>query len=323
MGTVLDETEYRSLSEGLQRQGKTTVSVAYDGRWVGIIGIADSLREDSARAIHQLKKMGITPVMITGDHKTVAMSVAKSCGIEEKHVFARALPADKEKILREYAAKGSVAMVGDGINDAPALSAADVGIAIGAGTEVAIDCADVVLSRSSLSDAVSAVDLSRATMRCIKENLFWALIYNAICIPVAAGALYPAFGIALSPMIGSAAMSLSSVCVVLNSLRLRRISVFGEKKTNKKQQKMTKNQSKKEQKEMFGKTKTVTFGVEGMMCKNCKAHVEKALNETKGVKSAVADLETKSVCVVVKESVSEETLKEAVVAAGYKVNEVK
>lgn len=319
-GIIVEETEYRTVSDSLQKQGKTTVLVAYDGQWLGIIGIADPLREDSARAIHQLKKMGITPVMITGDHETVAKSIAEACGIEDKHVFARALPTDKEKILRKYSEKGSVAMVGDGINDAPALSAADVGIAIGAGTEVAIDCADVVLSRSSLSDAVSAVDLSRATMRCIKENLFWALIYNAICIPVAAGVLYPAFGIALSPMIGSAAMSLSSVCVVLNSLRLRRVSIFGDKKLNKKQRKLTKNQSKKEQEEMFGKTNTVTFGVEGMMCKNCKAHVEKALNETKGVKSAVADLETKMVTVVVKESVSEETLKAAVVAAGYKVS---
>lgn len=303
----------------LESEGKTTVSVAYDGSYVGVIGIADPLREDSARAIQRLKKMGITPVLITGDHPIVAKAIAKECGISEEHIHAKALPEDKERILRGYSQKGSVAMVGDGINDAPALSAAEVGIAIGAGTEVAIDCADVILSRNSLIDAVRAIDLSRATLRCIKENLFWALIYNVVCIPIAAGVLYPGFGIALSPMIGSAAMSVSSVCVVLNSLRLRRVSLFEEGKVNKNKQNPIQNQRKKEQEEMFGKTKTVTFGVEGMMCKNCKAHVEKALSETKGVKSAVADLESKTVTVVAKDSVSEDTLKAAVIAAGYQV----
>ena len=307
-GIVLSEP----LAEALERcrgQGKTAVCVAKDGSAVGVLAISDEPRSDSKAAIASLKTMGVTPVMLTGDSQSAARRIANEVGIDESDVYARLLPEEKEVAIRRNRERGVCAMVGDGINDAPALAAADIGIAIGAGTEVAVDAADVVLTKNNLSDAVTAIALSRATMRTIKQNLFWALAYNAICIPLAAGALYPAFGISLTPMIGSAAMSLSSLFVVTNSLRLRRTRL-----------KFRKIKSHKENNTMLGKTKTVTFSVEGMMCNNCKAHVEKALAELKGVKSAEADLDTKSVTVVCKESLSDEKLKDAVKAAGYKVN---
>jgi len=330
-----NDIETERQAEALESEGKTAVFVGYDGKLIGIIGIADKPREDSREAVEALKKMGITTVMLTGDNQRTALAVAEKCGISE--CFARLLPEDKERHIREYAKKGRCAMAGDGINDAPALAAADIGIAIGAGTEVAIDCADVVLSSNSLCGVATAVSLSKATIVSIKQNLFWALFYNAVCIPVAAGALFPLFGITLSPMIASAAMSLSSVFVVTNSLRLRYKKIYGDdgkrsskgetktkikeikepKETNKKK---TKQQKTKEKDDMFGKTKTVSFTVEGMMCNNCKAHVEKALMAVKGVKSAEAVLESKTVTVTVKESVEENTLKEAVISAGYKVS---
>ena len=272
---------------------------------LGAIGIRDELREDSKEAILQLKKMNITPVMLTGDNELNARAVSAECGIDR--VYAKLLPADKERVIHQTREAGKCAMVGDGINDAPSLAAADVGIAIGAGSEVAIDCADVVLSRNSLCDAVSAISLSRATIVCIRQNLFWALLYNAVCIPIAAGALYPFFNVTLSPMIASAAMSFSSVCVVLNSIRLRYKKIYI-------------NKDSLEENDMFGKSKTVSFAVEGMMCNNCRAHVEKALLSVKGVKSVDASLETKIVTVTAKESVDESVLKSAVVAAGYKVD---
>ncbi len=297
--------ESRLKLEEMYALGYSTVCVASGVKFLGIIGIFDTPRSDSREAVEQLKKMGITPVMLTGDNEQSARTVGLSVGIEECR--ARLMPEDKERLIREYGSKGKCVMAGDGINDAPALAAADIGIAIGAGTEIAVDCADVVLSENSLCDAVTAISLSRATIVSIKQNLFWALAYNSVCIPIAAGLLYPAFGITLSPMLASAAMSLSSVCVVLNSIRLRYKKIY-----------INKNKNQVEE-DMFGKVKTVSFGVEGMMCVNCKAHVEKALMSVKGVKSAVADLDLKSVTITVKESVDDTALKNAVTAAGYKV----
>ena len=306
-GVKLDESVLSDL-KSLEEKGRTAVVCALGGEVLGIIGIFDKERSDSKDAIASLKKMRITPVMLTGDNALSANAVCDACGIEEYH--ARLLPEDKERFIREYSKKGITAMVGDGINDAPALAAADIGIAIGAGTDIAIESADVVLSQCSLCDAVSAISLSRATVTVIKENLFWALVYNAICIPIAAGVLYP-LGITLTPMIASAAMSFSSVCVVLNSLRLKYKKIYINKSQNQINQ--------MEDDDMFGKLKTVTLSVEGMMCNNCKAHVERALLALKGVKSAEASVENKSVTVVAKASLSDDSISAAIVAAGYKV----
>ena len=296
--------------DALEKDGKTAVCVAFGEKILGIIGISDRIREDSRAAIVELKKMHVEPVMLTGDNEQTARAVASACGIDTVH--SRLLPQDKEALIAKYSEKGACAMVGDGINDAPALMRADIGIAIGAGTDVAIDSADVVLSKSSLCDAVSAVSLSAATIRCIKQNLFWALVYNAICIPVAAGALYPIFKISLSPMIASAAMSFSSVCVVLNSIRLRYKKIYENQIFD------IKNNYSEEDDEMFGKKITVEFKVEGMMCGKCREHVENALKAVNGVKKVDVSLENKSVKVVASDKVTEQQLKDAVINAGYK-----
>ena len=306
-GVTLDENVLSSL-KSLEEKGRTAVICAVGSEPLGVIGIFDRERADSTDAIASLKKMHIKTVMLTGDNALSARAVCEACGIEEYH--ARLLPEDKERLIREYSKKGICAMVGDGINDAPALAAADIGIAIGAGTDIAIESADVVLSQSSLSDAVSAISLSRATVTVIRENLFWALFYNAVCIPIAAGVLSP-LGITLTPMIASAAMSFSSVCVVLNSLRLKYKKIYINKSVNQINQ--------MEDDDMFGKTKTVIVSVEGMMCNNCKAHVERALLALKGVKSAEASVENKNVTVVAKASLSDDAISAAIVAAGYKV----
>lgn len=218
-GVAHDAVEMaREKMATLEADGKTAVCVSLDGAIYGVIGIADKIRADSATAVAELKKRGIVPIMLTGDNERTANAVAAECGIER--AYSRLLPDGKEAVIAELSRHGRTAMVGDGINDAPALARADIGIAIGAGTDVAIDCADAVLSKSSLTDAVTAIKLSDATVKTIKQNLFWALIYNTVCIPVAAGVLYPIAGITLSPMLASAAMSVSSIFVVLNSLRL-------------------------------------------------------------------------------------------------------
>ncbi len=302
------ETDARVLKtlEKLSSEGKTPMLFAKDGKLCGIIAVRDTVREDSRVAIQELRKMGIETVMLTGDNKKTAEAVKAIVGIDE--AVPDVLPTDKERYIRELKQSGKrVAMVGDGINDAPALTSADVGIAIGAGTDIAIDAADVVLMKNSLSDAVSAIKLSSATVRNIKMNLFWAFFYNILGIPVAAGILYPLFNITLNPMIGSAAMSASSVCVVTNALRLRR---FGRKKKN--EQPKTETIKAKEEKEM---KKTVS--IKGMMCNHCRAHAEKALLAVDGVICAEVSLENAKAEVTLSKEVANETLVKAITDAGY------
>ena len=285
----------------IENQGKTAVLVTLDGVPVGVLALADRIREETPKTVASLKTDGISTLMLTGDNERTAAAISKEAGLDDYH--AGLLPEDKERIVCEISAASACAMVGDGINDAPALARADIGIAVGAGTEVAIDCADVVLSGNSLVGVFEALKLSRATLRIIKQNLFWALFYNAICIPVAAGALYPWLGWQLSPMLASAAMSCSSLFVVSNALRLRFISLDkGEKK-------------------MFGIKKkenvTHTLTVEGMMCQHCVAHVKKALEGVKGVSVVSVDLDTKTATVEALSSVSVDVLITAVKDAGY------
>lgn len=278
-------------------EGKTPLIFALEDRVIGIIAVADTLRSDSREAVAEFKKRSIDVIMLTGDNRATAEAIREKAGIDR--VIAEVMPADKEACISNLQKEGrKVAMIGDGINDAPALTRADVGIAIGAGTDIAIDSADIVLMKSSLGDAVRAVDLGRAVLRNIKLNLFWAFFYNILGIPVAAGVLFIPLGIKLNPMIGAAAMSLSSVCVVTNALRLYN---FGKNK-NKGDKKMTK-----------------TLKVEGMMCMHCKAHVEKALSAIEGVESAVADVDAKTATVTLTAEVSDDVLKKAVVDAGYTV----
>ncbi len=306
------------LQDKFAAEGKSCVILAKGQTVLGCFGVADTLREDSATAITVLKKMGVHTVMLTGDHPAAAAKIAHEAGVDEYR--AGLLPADKERIVREYTEKGATAMVGDGINDAPALAGADVGIAIGAGTGVAVESAGVVLSGNSLLDAAAAIELGRATKRNIRQNLFWALCYNSVCIPVAAGVLYPVAGILLTPMIASAAMSVSSLFVVGNALRLYRFVppaiASRAHNTAKKERK-----AHKEKENMFFKKKettTVTISVEGMACGHCAARVESALTAVKGVKSAKVDLTAANVTVVAA-GVGEDALKAAITAAGYKV----
>ncbi|MBR0443611.1 MAG: heavy metal translocating P-type ATPase, partial [Clostridia bacterium] len=304
---ALDAAQQKA--DELGKQGKTTVTVSYGDRVIGVIALADRMREDTPGAIGRLHGMNVLTVMLTGDNETVAAAVAQKAGVSEYR--ASLMPGDKEGMVRELSERSSVAMVGDGINDAPALSRADVGIAIGAGTDVAIDCADVVLMQSSLCGVADAIALSRRTMLCIRENLFWALLYNSICIPIAAGVL-SSFGVALNPMLASAAMSLSSVCVVLNSLRLRRVRLDASALTKKKKYR------KKEKKTM--KNNQITLSVKGMMCPRCVAHVQKALEGVDGVIEVSVSLDEESATVMAKQSVKKETLVAAVVQEGYECN---
>ena len=292
--------------EALAQDGKTPLYFAEDGKMLGVVAVADTPKATSAEAVRQFQALGIDVVMLTGDNQRTAQAVGKALGVSR--VIAEVLPQDKERVVAQLQADGKrVAMIGDGINDAPALARADVGMAIGAGTDVAIESADVVLMKSDLLDAVTAVRLSKKVIHNIKENLFWAFIYNIIGIPLAAGVWFPITGWQLSPMFGAAAMSLSSVCVVSNALRLKffRPSQGEEPEAQIETQKGT-------------STMTKTMTINGMMCAHCQAHVEKALNAIDGV-TAVVDLEAKTATVTLTHDVADDVLKNAVTEAGYEV----
>ncbi len=325
-----------SLSEKLAEEGKTPLFFSGNGIFLGIIAVADIIKEESPEAVSQLKNMGIKTVMLTGDNERTAKAIAAQVGVDE--VIAGVLPEGKEEAVRRFKEQGKTVMVGDGINDAPALTSADIGIAIGAGTDVAIDCADIVLMQSRLSDVPAAVRLGRATLRNIHQNLFWAFIYNSIGIPLAAGA-FVSFGLELNPMFGAAAMSLSSFCVVTNALRLNFVDIFSPKHDKKRKLKEAvpeedpvplpaeKEEEKpseaieepkepdEEQKEEQLTEKT--YGVSGMMCAHCEAHVKEAIEAIEGVKEATASCLYDNVTVKMTGEVSEEAIKEAVEKAGY------
>ena len=316
----------QAQAEALSAQGKTPLFFGSEGRLLGVIAVADTIKEDSPRAIQELRNMGIRVVMLTGDNQRTADAIGRQAGVDE--VIAGVLPDGKEAVIRRLQACGKVAMVGDGINDAPALTRADTGIAIGAGTDVAIDAADVVLMNSSLADVPAAIRLSRATLRNIHENLFWAFIYNVIGIPLAAGVFIP-FGLTLNPMFGAAAMSLSSFCVVTNALRLNLFDLRSTRRDHAGKHQPVKlpadpaahaetikpNETKGEM------NMTVVLNVEGMMCTHCQAHVSKALNDLEGVSAAV-DLENGTATVTCPDGTDVETLKKAVADAGYTVTGV-
>lgn len=305
----------------LAGEGKTPLIFARDGKIAGIFAVADTIRDSSREAIRRFSEMGLHIVMLTGDNRITAEVIRKELGIEE--AISDVLPTEKEAKIRALQDKGHrVAMVGDGINDAPALTRADIGIAISAGTDIAIESADVVLMKDSLEDAATAIDLSRAVVRNIHMNLFWAFFYNILGIPVAAGALFPAFGLRLSPMVGSAAMSLSSVCVVTNALRLRFFRKKGEQRVktqsaqaDTKKNQITAKENLAEEKGMVIMKKVLK--VDGMMCAHCQMHVQKALSEVEGVQEAAVDLEKKQAVVSLSKEVPDQVLMDAVTEAGY------
>lgn len=303
------------LYEKLAEEGKTPLFFGRDGVLCGIIAVADAIKADSAEAIGKLKAMGLRVIMLTGDNERTAQAIGKQAGVDE--VIAGVLPDGKANVINDLKKKGKVVMVGDGINDAPALTTADIGVAIGAGTDVAIDAADVVLMKNSLMDVPAAIRLSRATLTNIYENLFWAFIYNTLGIPLAAGVFISLFGWQLNPMFGAAAMSLSSFCVVMNALRLNLINIY-KFKTKKSKTTSTKTNNV----EMEEKTVKYLLKIDGMMCGHCTARVEKALSDTRGVLSVAVSLEDKSATAEVKEKVKADALKKAVQNAGYTVVEV-
>ena len=299
-----------------------------DGKLAGIIAVADTMKEDSRQAVGELQNMGIRVVMLTGDNERTARAIGAQAGVDD--VIAGVLPEGKESVIRKLQKYGKVAMVGDGINDAPALTRADMGIAIGAGTDVAIDAADVVLMKSRLSDVSAAVRLSRATLRNIHENLFWAFFYNVIGIPLAAGVWIPVFGWTLNPMFGAAAMSLSSFCVVTNALRLNLFDMHDTKKDKKLKNQVIieeavdnskqDNNNNQNNKEM--QTMKKTMKIEGMMCGHCEATVKKALEGLEGVASAEVSHEAGTAVVELSADVADDILKKTVEDKDYKVTAI-
>lgn len=310
--------DMRAKAVEFSKEGKTPLFFASDDRLCGIIAVADTIKEDSPEAVRQLKNMGIRVVMLTGDNEKTANAIGKQAGVDE--VIAGVLPDGKEAVIRKLKKQGRVAMVGDGINDAPALTRADMGIAIGAGSDVAIDAADVVLMKSRMIDVPAAVRLSRATLTNIHENLFWAFFYNVIGIPLAAGLWYPLLGWKLNPMFGAAAMSLSSFCVVTNALRLNLCRVY-DPKHDRKATPDRKNKINKPN-ESEEKSMTKTMNIEGMMCGHCEARVKKALEALDAVSEAAVSHESGTAVVTLSSDISDEKLKETVEAEDYKVTSI-
>ena len=301
--------DMKKQADSLAGLGRTPLLFTEDDRLIGIIAVADVIKEDSPGAVEELKNMGIHVVMLTGDNERTARAIGAQAGVDE--VIAGVLPDGKESVIRSLKKRGRVAMVGDGINDAPALTRADIGIAIGAGTDIAMDAADIVLMKSSLADVPAAVRLSRATLTNIHENLFWAFFYNVIGIPLAAGVWIPLFHWQLNPMFGAAAMSLSSFCVVSNALRLNLFDMHNAKKDKKIK---AKNNKKKENNSM-----EKTMNIEGMMCGHCEATVKKALEAVDGVSEAVVSHENGTAAVKLEKPVDDSVLRKAVEDHDYKV----
>ncbi len=297
----------RERASAFAEEGKTPLFFVQGGKLLGILAVADTIKPDSADAIRELREMGIRVVMLTGDNERTASAIGREVGVDE--VIAGVLPTGKEEVIRSLQERGKVAMVGDGINDAPALTRADIGIAIGAGTDIALDAADVVLVKSRLSDVPKAIRLSRAALRNIRQNLFWAFIYNVIGIPLAAGAWYPLWQIKLNPMFGAAAMSLSSFCVVSNSLRLNFVRLGGKKQNTIRQSEENKMEK--------------TMKIKGMMCPHCEARVKKCLEEIAGVAEAIPSHKKGIAVVKLTADVSDETLRTTVEAQGYPVVSIK
>ncbi|MBD5487464.1 MAG: heavy metal translocating P-type ATPase [Lachnospiraceae bacterium] len=310
--------DMRRAGDEMAEEGRTPLYFAVGDRLMGMIAVADVVKPDSAQAVNELRNMGVQVVMLTGDNGRTAQAIGRQVGITE--IVSDVLPNDKEAVVRKLSEYGRVAMVGDGINDAPALTRADVGIAIGAGADVALEAADIVLMKSRLTDVSAAIRLSRQVLRNIHENLFWAFFYNCIGIPLAAGILVPALGLSLNPMFAAAAMSLSSFCVVTNALRLNLFAVQSDRRDRKKKEVpmpefiINKNMKNKEESKMVK-----TLEIEGMMCAHCQAHVQKALEGVEGVTQVVVSLEENKATVTADTEVADQKLIDAVTESGYKV----